>query len=606
MSTAAIAQPSPTRRMPVALYDLTVAMAVAAGIFLWHLASGMPQLADAGGDNDSLMRLVQVRDLLAGQGWFDLHQYRMGPEGGFLMHWSRLVDAPIAAIMLAVTALGGSAALAEAVAQTVWPMLLMGLALFIIVRLARMLGGDWAVLPAAALGAAALYFVNVFRPGGLDHHNLQIVSMLAMIALLFGPGRSTAALAGLCAALTLAIGMETVPYVAVAGACAALLFLAGGRDQAASAAAFGLALAGGTLAAFLLTVDPALWWTPYCDALSGVQLSLAALGGAGLAAVAAIPAANATFGRRLASLALLGAVFLATARLGFPQCLGDPFAGLDPRLRENWLDKVSEAQSALSLAGRDWASLLPYYVTPALGMIVLLAAAAKGAWTRQRLIYGAFLAAAILVSLWQVRGAMFSVTLAPVALAAWVGSLRQRQAERGGTGATAAVLAAWLVSFNTIWAFAGNTLSSDTPGAPSANDAGKGEKIGTGCSANALFAELAALPAGTVLAVSDLGSPILANTPHRALAGPYHRNVAGNLLMMDMMTGAAADNERRARENDVTYVVLCRRNPETSVYSASAPHGLLADIVAGRLPQWLQADPASAGKAIEIFRVVAQ
>ena len=49
------------------------------------------------GDNDSLLRLVEIRDLLGGQGWFDLHQYRMGPPGGFVMHWSRLVDAPIAA-----------------------------------------------------------------------------------------------------------------------------------------------------------------------------------------------------------------------------------------------------------------------------------------------------------------------------------------------------------------------------------------------------------------------------------------------------------------------------------------------------------------------------
>ena len=62
------------------------------------------------GDNDSLLRLVQIRDLIGGQGWFDLHQYRMGPEGGFVMHWSRLVDAPIAAIMLGVAAVTGSMA----------------------------------------------------------------------------------------------------------------------------------------------------------------------------------------------------------------------------------------------------------------------------------------------------------------------------------------------------------------------------------------------------------------------------------------------------------------------------------------------------------------
>ena len=45
---------------------------------------------------DDAMRLVEVRDLLAGQGWFDLTQYRLSPPGGVAMHWSRLVDVPLA------------------------------------------------------------------------------------------------------------------------------------------------------------------------------------------------------------------------------------------------------------------------------------------------------------------------------------------------------------------------------------------------------------------------------------------------------------------------------------------------------------------------------
>src|ERR1700733_1318490 len=48
-------------------------------------------------DTDDATRLVQVHDFLAGQGWFDLTQYRIDPPDGLLMHWSRLVDVPIAA-----------------------------------------------------------------------------------------------------------------------------------------------------------------------------------------------------------------------------------------------------------------------------------------------------------------------------------------------------------------------------------------------------------------------------------------------------------------------------------------------------------------------------
>ena len=41
-----------------------------------------------------------IRALLDGQGWFDLRNYRLNPPGGFDIHWSRLVDLPIAGLIL--------------------------------------------------------------------------------------------------------------------------------------------------------------------------------------------------------------------------------------------------------------------------------------------------------------------------------------------------------------------------------------------------------------------------------------------------------------------------------------------------------------------------
>src|SRR5262245_6324362 len=60
--------------------DAALAVVVALLALCLHAVSGFPTLAASHGDNDSLLRLVQIRDLLGGQGWFDLHQYRMGPE----------------------------------------------------------------------------------------------------------------------------------------------------------------------------------------------------------------------------------------------------------------------------------------------------------------------------------------------------------------------------------------------------------------------------------------------------------------------------------------------------------------------------------------------
>src|SRR5690349_22761639 len=49
------------------------------------------------GDTDDNMRVMQVRALLNGQSWFDLAQHRLA---GSNIHWSRLVDLPIAGLKL--------------------------------------------------------------------------------------------------------------------------------------------------------------------------------------------------------------------------------------------------------------------------------------------------------------------------------------------------------------------------------------------------------------------------------------------------------------------------------------------------------------------------
>src|SRR5690606_33720346 len=107
---------------------------------------------------------------------------------------------------------------------------------------------------------------------------------------------------------------------------------------------------------------------------------------------------------------------------------------------------------------------------------------------------------------------------------------------------------------------------------------------GVSCTAPGNFAPLAALPTGTVLAVSDLGSPILLNTPHRVLAGPYHRNVAGNLAMIDAMLASPDAARAVVARAGADYVVFCRGNVENGNFVGRAPAGLMAGLAAGRIP----------------------
>ena len=63
------------------------------GIFLRSLLKDSFGLI--GPDNDDVMRLVQIKDYLAGQSWFHTDQYRLGVANGTDMHWSRIPDIPI-------------------------------------------------------------------------------------------------------------------------------------------------------------------------------------------------------------------------------------------------------------------------------------------------------------------------------------------------------------------------------------------------------------------------------------------------------------------------------------------------------------------------------
>ncbi|MDX8532078.1 GtrA family protein [Mesorhizobium sp. VK25A] len=564
--------------------------------------AGFGQLTDAGGDNDNLLRLVEVRDLLVGQGWFDLHQYRMGLEGGFVMHWSRLVDAPIAAIALAASALTGSRPLGEDVAQVLWPALLFWSTLFFTARAARSFGGGGAVLPAILVGAAGYYFIGIYDPGALDHHNVQLMLTMASLALLLeAPARRWAALlSGLCAALTLAVGMETVPYVATIGVCVSLLFVADPASERMIARDFGLGFAGVAALVFVTTVSPYEWGAAQCDAFSVAQFVVAAIGGMGLAAIACVEPAAGSWRRRLALLAALGAVLGVVVAVLFPQCLSAPYASLDPRLKELWLDHIDEAQSLFTLIVRDPARVAARYATPLVAIILMALRFRRGGWRRQDSLVAALLAVAFVVGAWQVRGTTFSIAFAVIPLSAWIAKWRARAETSSSLGVALRLAAVWLVSINPVWtgvaAAASVAFEKDKPLADGATTDGTCEKKAT-------FAPLGGMADATVLTISNLGAPVLAYSGHRVFAGPYHRNVAGNLLALDAFLGSA-DNARAIVEaHRVGLVAICPGNVETMILTRKAPQGFLAGLLRGGVPDWLEPVSETKGSPISLYRV---
>ncbi|RVD54351.1 GtrA family protein [Mesorhizobium sp. M2D.F.Ca.ET.185.01.1.1] len=582
--------------------DLILALLAALLALAIDAWSGFGQLTDPGGDNDNMLRLVEVRDLLAGQGWFDLHQYRMGLEGGFVMHWSRLVDAPIAAIVLVASALTGSKQLGEDVAQVLWPALLLWSTLFFTARAARSFGGGSAVLPAILIGGAGCYFIGIYDPGALDHHNVQLMLTMASLALLLeAPSRRWAALfSGLCAALTLAIGMETVPYVATIGVCVTLLFVADADGERAIAWDFGLGFASVAALVFVATIPPSAWGAAQCDAFSVAQFAVAAIAGIGLAAIASIEPAAGSWQRRLASVAALGVILGVVVVALFPQCLAAPYASLDPRLKELWLDHIDEAQSLFTLLVRDPTRVAARYATPLVAIILMALRFRRGGWRRQDSLVAALLIVAFVVAAWQVRGTTFSIAFAVIPLAAWIAKWRARAEASPSLGVALRLAAVWLVSINPVWTGVAAAASVAFDEGKAVADGGAMDKT---CEKKATFAPLGAMAGTTVLTISNLGAPVLLYGGHRVFAGPYHRNVDGNLMALDAFLGSADDARAIVEAHRVGLVAICPGNVESQILTRKAPQGFLAGLLRGSVPDWLEPVSATRGGPLELYRV---
>jgi hypothetical protein len=114
------------------------------------------------------------------------------------------------------------------------------------------------------------------------------------------------------------------------------------------------------------------------------------------------------------------------------------------------------------------------------------------------------------------------------------------------------------------------------------------------------------MPKATVLAVSNLGAPILRYTPHRVLAGPYHRNVEGDLAALNAFAGTDAEAQRIVHRYGVTLVASCPGNDETRDLGHRAPDGLAARLASKDVPGWLTPLASTAGHPLGLFKVISK
>jgi hypothetical protein len=442
------------------------------------------------------------------------------------------------------------------VAVIVWPALLLAAAIALTGRIARVVGGADVALPAMIVAAIAYPASTLFVPGRIDHHNLQIVLLLATTLMLVGRGSMMAGLvAGIATSLSLVIGMEMMPLLMLGGAIAVADWVAGGREARDRLMGFGIALCAVTVACSII-FRPLAWGYPACDgftAISARALMIASFAPIGLALIGW----NSSRHVRLALAIASGLALAATLGVSTPQCLS-PYGQVDPLLQKLWLTRVGEAQAlfaaepavAIGYAGLAFAGL-------AAGAWQAWRGGTRGWWALLVLQLGT---AAITVL--QLRGAYAGAMLAAPALGALIVAARRAGA--------VPLVGAWLASAGMLYPIAAQAMVPARPAAP-----------GASCTAPDLIAALGRLPTGRVMAPIDTGGPAVATTRQRLIAGAYHRDGAGNLAMYLFYRGTPEEARWIAVQWRPDWVVACDGFP-----GIAAPFS--ADLNRGAAPAWLR------------------
>lgn len=545
-------------------------------------------------DADDLMRLLEVRDLLGGQSWFDLTQYRLDPPLGLQSHWSRLVDLPLALLIAPLTPLVGQT-MAETIASTVVPLVTLGITMTAaLVAVRRVIGSDplFVLLVPVMVVTASPVLTQMF-PTRIDHHGWQIcLGTIAFAALLGNRTRKSGIVAGTAIALLMSVSLEGLPFAVAITAALALLWAAGG-ERAERIIAYLAALAIVSIASFVATAPTVRWTTGLCDVVKPAHLAVFAFAAIGMALAVRATARRGAIAR-LAALALLGVGAAGLFGLIAPNCLGSPFGAMDPLVHRYWYENVLEG---LPVTRQPIDGILIVLVFPLIGLAgAITALGTSSGEARHRWLLVILLGAATLLlgALVRREAGLSHIIAIPGALAL-IQRLRPRIEAIGAAALRVPMMAMMMVALTPL-------LSLWLGSALAPADAASKTADTSGCDWRCGMAAIDRLPPATMFTEVDVAPRLIEATHHRAYAGGYHRLETPLHRTIAAFIGTPAEARAIICGGRFDNVLIAPDSGESDVYRKADAHGFLAQLLAGHTPAWLTRLPLPTDQ-LRLYRV---
>ena len=545
--------------------------------------------------NDDLMRLLTVRDWLAGQGWFDVVQYRLNPPEGVSIHWSRYIDAAIAAIIVPLSYFVPMDT-AEQLAVAIYPTVILVLSILVIgFGTRRVFGTTAACFSMLCFVIWPLTADLHSRVGNLDHHNVQLLMMILMAFAVVWPTRPTAAgiVGGLAAAFSLAIGLESLLYIVVVGLIILVRTPFTPNDNARQfLGMFCAALAGGSILLWLGQTAPDARFAPMCDQLGTPVLSLIAIAVAACILPIALGARTSRPGAFIAVAAGATAVGLVLAWPLLANCIDGPYGDLPGDVQRTIKTSITEAKPGIVYAMANPAAAivfaLPVFVAFFLGLAqwVQTRSTDKNAPALlQLLLICVFCIGMLFV---QMRTVIMAASVVPMiggyVIATLAGKyLKTRDLVQGALALTAATL---IIAPKLVAQGFAALLLGETTGNAEANQA---------CSRHESLVTLNEVPTGVILNHINYGPAVLVSTHHSVLSAPYHRSGAAfnNGFVPFRLEGPAFEDY--VKEATATHILLCMGMQYDSDF--------VTDLAGGGQAEWLRRVPVSSESQV-LFEVL--
>ena len=534
-----------------------------------------------GRGNDDIMRLLTVRDWIAGQGWYDVTQYRLLPPEGVPLHWSRYIDVGIAAVIVPLSFFFPME-LAEQIGVGIWPTLIMIITVLAIgFGTQRVFGRIPACFAVLCVTFWPLTADLHSAAGNLDHHNVQLLMMVLLAFAVIWPNRPVAAgfVGGFAAAFSLAIGLESLPFIVGAGF--AFLVRAHAMPTPVSRRlllAFCCVLGLGSVLLWMGQTAPGQWAQPVCDQLGTPTLAM--VGTAVLAS--AIPLFA---GRWLKTpmMQLGGTVVLTVVGIGvawplISGCLDGPYGELPMILQETISSRITEAKPGLVYARSHTGAAL-VFMLPVITSLIVSGVLWLSSWRSKEPLRYEDQAMGLLLILCIVGTLMVFVQMRTVIMVASVvpmiggvvvayflnGYLKNHDLTQG---LLAIAIAAMITSPMLV-------LRPFTPYL--VKDRTEQAATGGACRNYTSLRALNEVPPGLVLTHINFGPALIWATHHKGLSAPYHRSAAA--LSNGILPFMLEEDEMAeyVRDAGATHLLLCRGYNYNSDYADALANGAEAD-----------------------------